>query len=153
MFIIILLLFIIFSPSFQTMKAAFYCEDLIKEIYIEDPVTQERKQIGYGPTKLESYWNTPAYFPELDAAPGDTLLFNCYSYSSVASCLGGGCFLINDICRCYSFDNGYKPYMTLSFSTNIDGKVCKIDTLRTPTGYGTFTYKHQIPLDANGITC
>ena len=147
MFIIILLLFIIFSPSFQTMKAAFYCEDLIKEIYIEDPVTQERKQIGYGPTKLESYWNTPAYFPELDAAPGDTLLFNCYSYLSVASCLGGGCFLINDICRCYSFENHLKPAWYVALSTTIEGKACNINLGVTYTGFGIFSYRHQIPLD------
>ena len=70
MFIIILLLFSIFSPSFQTMKIALYCEDVIKEIYKEDPIKKERKQFRYGPTTLESYLNILAYFPDLDVVQG-----------------------------------------------------------------------------------
>ena len=87
------------------------------------------------------------------AAPGDTLVFRCYSYKDLDVCVGGGCFLINDICRCYSFENHLKPAWYVALSTTIEGKPCNINLGVTYTGFGIFSYRHQIPLDAGGVTC
>ena len=122
MFTLILLIFSIFSPSFQTINTGFFCEDELKETYLEDPVTKKLTQIGYGPT--DGIWSTPSRIPDLAAAPGDILVFRCYSYKDLDVCVGGGCFLINDICRCYSFKNHLAPAWYVSLSTTIEGKPC-----------------------------
>ena len=81
MFTLIILIFSLFSPSFQTINASFFCEDELKESYIEDPVTKKLTQIGYGPT--DGIWSTPSRIPDLAAAPWDTLVFRCYSYKDL----------------------------------------------------------------------
>ena len=91
MFIFILLIFNIFSFSFQTIQAKFYCEDELRESYLEDPVTKELKYLGYGPS--DDNWETPSYIPNFAADPGDTIVINCYSHKGAEDCYGGGCFL------------------------------------------------------------
>ena len=130
MFIFIILIFNIFSPSFQIVHAKFYCEDEVQQIYLEDPVTKKLKYLRYGPS--DGNWRTPSDIPDLAADPGDTIIFKCYSHLDVADCWGGGCFLINNNCHCYNFyfeSTAYTPYEPYTFTTDIEGRPCILSVL------------------------
>ena len=101
MLISIFLFFNILSFSFQTIPALFYCDDILRQVYLIDETTQEKQLIGTGNER--GSWDEPNYFNYLKAAPGDLIRIICYTPNS--GLYGGGCFLLNNICRCYNFYN------------------------------------------------
>ena len=67
---------------------------------------------------------------------------------------GGGCFLINNDCRCYSFDTDSRTtYDYETRETSINNTECILDLVRRVSDEGTYSYQHIIPLDVGGITC
>ena len=115
-------IFFLFLPlSFQKIKAVFFCDDFLREIYKVDQSTQVITKIGNG---NGGDWQTPHYFPELEADQGDTIRINCYNINGET--FGGGCFLINDDCKCYSFDNGMTPYSICYRYPFLDDKRCTL---------------------------
>ena len=103
--VISLFLFInIFSISYQTVQAAFFCDDDIQDIYVVN---------GNSKTKIANKkagsHQTPYYYNNLDATPGDLLYFGCYN-SGGSITYAAGCFYIFDDCHCYMFNevNGIK---------------------------------------------
>ena len=147
-FIILFLCF--FSFSFQIIQAAFFCEDLLREVYLVDQ-SNELRQIAYGPDNGD--WERPNYILDLAADQGDTIKINCLSYVGMADTYGGGCFLINDNCRCYNFniERTISEYHTRY--AKLDGKDCSITLERSSVPPGNYSYQYQIPLDASGVTC
>ena len=146
-----LILFLnIFSLSFQTVQAVFYCDDYLKEVYIKDEITQELTHIATGIP--DGSWTTPNYFYDLEAAPGDLIQITCCNMNR--GVYGGGCFLINNNCLCYNFDcdiihNGQK----FDRQAILDGKQCNLKVVNYAGELKDYIYRHKIPLDANGITC
>ena len=135
--------------SLQKIQAALYCEDYLDEIYLVDPSTQGITQIGYG---WKGSWSTPYYFENLDADQGDTIRMNCRTFDE--NTYGGGCFLINNDCKCYSFDTDDRETASnVNRKTSINDKQCRIDLVRRVSDEGTYSYQHIIPLDVGGITC
>ena len=146
--VLIFLFFIIFPFSFQTIQAAFYCEDLLPTVYLRDPSTGV-KYLGSGNSPK---WEIPNIFFYLSAEQGDTIQIDCYSYLS-GDTYGGGCFTINNICRCYDFNTRPDPFQTIIRTTNLGGKSCSIPLRRSHVSDGTYSYIYRIPLDPNGVTC
>ena len=150
MVIFLIAFFGIFFLSFQTVQVAFFCDNYLKEVYIKDETTQELTHIATG--NPNGKWNKPNYFYDLKAAPGDLIQIICHNINF--DVYGGGCFLINNNCLCYNFDsdithNG-KEY---DREANLGGKQCNLKLASFIGELGDYTYRHKIPLDANGITC
>ena len=136
------------------MQAGFFCDNYLREVYLVDESTQSQKVIATG---WEGYYTDPYYFNNLDAAPGDLIRFKCYNKDGWT--YGAGCFFINNICRCYMFDNAIKEYTnklephsgTMTFgSTQCNLKVYFLNEFDVQKDY---YYQHYIPLDVGGITC
>ena len=144
----------LFSFSFETIQAAFFCEDLLQEVYLIDQSTGQSTKIGYGNVD-DSWdaWETPNYFYNLGAEQGDKIMINCYSHLGWADTYGGGCFLINGNCRCYDFNSEREPYEYHERSAKLDSKDCNIRLGRCKVDRGIYSYRYQIPLDTGGITC
>ena len=149
--IFIILFFCIFSFSFQIIQAAFFCDELLREVYLVDKSTGESSQIAHGPYNGD--WRDPNYFLNLAADQGDKIKINCYTNNADSNTYGGGCFLINDNCRCYDFNKEMTPYRPYTRSANLDGKDCSITLGRSEVPPGTYSYQYTIPLDTGGITC
>ena len=99
--IIILLNFL--SLSFQIIQSALFCDDQIRNIYVYNENTRAYTFLlrVWAP---EDCWK-PDYI-NLDIEPGARIKFECYNEET--SILGGGCFLINNQCKCYDFNlDGY----------------------------------------------
>ena len=74
MVIFLFLVFNIFSLSFQDIEAVFFCDDVIKAVYVVDgtnqiPISGERE------LNEEFIYN----YTHLDAVPGDLIKFTCYN--------------------------------------------------------------------------
>ena len=148
--VLIFLCFIIVPFSFQAIQAAFYCEDILPNVYLIDPSTGSQTSIGSG-TNLD--WEKPNIFTNLAADQGDTIQIDCASNYGDGDTVGGGCFLINNNCRCYDFNNRSDSFETIIRETQLDDKPCHISLRRSHVPNGTYSYTYRIPLDPNGITC
>ena len=153
--ILLILFFNLFSFSFQAIKAAFFCEDYLEEVYVVEGDTQ--RQITHGDQSYpKGAWNLPYYFLNLNASEGDLIRYNCKNNKKESS--GAGCFFLDNNCFCYDFyvnlerGNVYKP-KTATF----DGKSCNINVQCTKEevtkNQETYVYEHYIPLNATKITC
>ena len=98
--VISLFLFInIFSISYQTVQAAFFCDDDIQDIYVVKG--NEKKKIA---DKKAGNCYTTYYYKDLAAIPGDLIYFGCDNAGKGIT-FGAGCFYIYDTCHCYMFEN------------------------------------------------
>jgi len=104
---IILILLYCLNLSFQTIKSGLFCDDQIKEIYVYDE--------KLGDYRLLQSIEDPADgdnvdYVDLDVDPGALIKFKC-QHNGLQN-LGGGCFLINNKCYCYDFNNteGFEHY-------------------------------------------
>ena len=142
--------------TLQKVQTAIFCDNYIREIYLINETTKKEKVIANG---SEHYWAEPYYYNNLEADPGDLIKIKCYN--SEGWSFGAGCFLINNICRCYMFHDDYNKGYTnelgphpgkVTFENNIQ---CNIDVywINIFNIPGDYYYYHYIPLDANAITC
>ena len=144
----------IFLISFQTIQVGFFCDNFLREVYLIDESTKTQKVIATG---WEGFWKSPYYFEKLEAAPGDLIKFKCYNYDGWS--FGAGCFYINNICRCYMFENDIKEYSSAispySGTVTFGSKQCNINVyyLSEFNVAKDYYYQHYIPLDVDGITC
>ena len=95
---------------------------------------------------------------KLDADPGSLIQFSCYN--NEAWTYGAGCFIINEKCYCYNFDNiDNKEYSkTEKYSGEVkfeNNKTCNIEIkfLKEFNKREYYSYQHYIPLDVNEIEC
>ena len=139
--------------TFQNVQVAFFCDNFLREVYLINKSTQAQEKIATG---WEGFWKAPYYF-DLKAAPGDLIKFKCYNYDGWS--FGAGCFFINNICRCYMFENDIKEYSNkispYSGTANFGNNQCNINIyyLKEFNIVKDYYYQHYIPLDVNGITC
>ena len=78
------LFFNIFSLSFQTVQAALFCDDDLKEIYIVEGNIERKIADG-----VTGAWNKPFMYPSLNATPGDFIKMKCYNKKGgLKLCLG-----------------------------------------------------------------
>ena len=145
--ILIFLFFIIVPFSFQEIQAAFYCEDILPNVYLIDQSTGNLLNIGSG---TSVFWEDPNIFTYLAAEQGDTIQINCDSISDGDN-YGGGCFLINNNCHCYDFNTRVEYFETINYETELDDKPCHISLRRSHVPDGIYPYIYKIPLDPNGI--
>ena len=151
--IFLFLVFNIFSFSSQTIKAAFFCDDELKEIYVKEG---DNENLIVGQSNIPTGGvGVPYYFDKLNATPGDLIKFKCYNRWS--STYGAGCFLLNDNCHCYDFNTNLRQNnsATSHLSVTLGGKSCSID-IPDSLGHKANThyfYEHYIPLDASKISC
>ena len=150
--IFLFLIFNIFSFSFQTIQAVFFCDAQLKEIYVIEGNTQRSIEVGYG-----GNFETPHVFDNLNATPGDLIRFSCMNIEGFT--FGAGCFVLNNICHCYNFDtniprinNGiirsYNFGDDISFNLNV-----LYSQVQDTIGNYNYYYEHYIPLDVNKISC
>jgi len=152
---IILILLCCLSLSFQTIKSGLFCDDQIKEIYVYDERLGFYKYLQSVKNPVNC-WNVD--YVDLDVDPGALIKFKCYNAETLT--LGGGCFLINNRCLCYNFENtegyGY-DYNQLgnSFSVNFNNGIrCSHYTRYLKTQRkGDYYYYHYVPLDVDEIKC
>ena len=150
----ILILLNILTLSDQYVHAGFFCDNYLTKItlingttnYIIDVITDIK------PKDWKEY-----YSYELNADPGDLVKINCYNIDGPA--FGGGCFLINNKCKCYNFNingknlnrNGASHSGSLKFTNNLD---CDYNAIwLEQEEKGDHEYYNYIPLDVNGIRC
>ena len=150
MVIFLFLIFNIFSISFQDIEAVFFCDDVIKAVYVVDG-TNEIQISGEGKANGRFTFN----YTHLDAVPGDLIKFTCYSYGGASR--GAGCFVLNDQCYCDNFEinknHKYNPIISRSF--NFGHITCSMSNilLLEEELEGNQDYQHYIPLDASKISC
>ena len=123
--IFIILSFNSFFLSTETIKAGFFCDNFLREVYLIDE-SHSQKVIAKG---WEGFWKAPYIFENLEAAPGDLIKFKCYNFDGWT--FGAGCFLINNNCRCYMFENDIKEFsdkIAPYYGTvNFNNKQCNIN--------------------------
>ena len=151
-----LIFFIIFFNiffSFQSIPAAFFCDNYLREVEVLDKSTQSYKQVAYG---WNQNWDT-AYIFNIDANPGDLIRFRCLNVGGPT--LGAGCFLVDNNCYCYNFDNDVKRYSSsvqpFTGIADLAGKRCSLTVkfLDVNTDGVYYYYTHLIPIDANLLSC
>ncbi len=151
---IILILLNYFSLSFQIIQSAFFCDDRIQNVYVYNKSTGTYKFLLKVEDPKDCF--NPDYI-DLDVDPGDIIKFECFN--GAYGTLGGGCFLINNQCRCYDFeikghsiDFSQKPReFKAKFNNNI---TCnhKVNFVHGET-YTSYDFYHTVPLDAFEINC
>ena len=152
--ILLLLLANIFSPSYQTVDACFFCDDNIQDIYV---VTENgREKIA---NKKDGNCETPYLYKNLAASPGDLLYFGCHNSGGDIT-YAAGCFYIFDGCHCYMFNevNGIKySTSTVSRTANFgNNHICpfyNIYTLSEKDKRIIYYYQNYVPLDAKQVQC
>ena len=146
-----LLILNIFLFSFQNTPSLFYCDDILRKVYIVDKSSGNIiKDIGTG--SGSGSWDTPNYFYNLEADPGDHIRIICYTPNS--GVYGGGCFLVNNICYCYNFYNIYShEHASFTRGGTLGGKPCNVPLRQRSGQIGDYSYEQTIPLDVGGITC
>ena len=148
--VLILLFFIIVPFSFQSIQAAFFCEDVLPSVFLIDQSTGGKTYLDKG---RSTEWTTANIFTNLQAEQGDKIEINCDSNYGDGSTCGGGCFLINNICQCYDFSVRSNYFQIVERSTSLGGKQCYLPLKRFDFDGGIYTYTYRIPLDARGVTC
>ena len=140
----------IFSYSFQKIQAVFFCDDVLKDIYVVEGNIQRKIEEVY-----EGNFETPYVFNELNAAPGDLIKFNCMNREGFT--FGAGCFVLNNLCYCYDFNNTIPKnsnyYLTREY--NFGNIHCSIDVhyLLEERQIKDYIYEHYIPLDVSKLSC
>ena len=149
--IFLILFFYLFSFSFQTIQAVFFCDDIIKAIY----VLEESNEI-----KIEDEQDLNEEFiygfNNLNAVPGDLIKLTCNSLGGWS--FGAGCFVLNNDCHCYEFEidkpRNYIDFVSKSYTFgNIICSMPNIYPLEEIDNIIDYDYKHYIPLDASRISC
>ena len=150
---IFLILLYYTSFSFQKIKSGLFCDDRITEIYVYDE--------GLGCDRLIQSLENPkdcynVDYLDLDVDPGALIKFKCKN--DAAETLGGGCFLINNKCHCYDFDNieGFgHSNGGRNFEINFNNEISYSHYARFLVNGGGqyYQYQHYVPLDANEIKC
>jgi len=151
---IILILLYCLNLSFQTIKSGLFCDDHILDIYVYDE--------KLGDYRLLQSIEDPADgdnvdYVDLDVEPGALIKFKC-QHNGIHN-LGGGCFLINNKCYCYDFDNTegfeYYYYGNKTFVMNFNNEIsCKhYARYLVESKEGIYYYYHYVPLDVNEIKC
>ena len=143
-----------FSLSFQTIKSGLFCDDRIYRIYVYDESLKDYRilKILNNP---EDCYNVD--YVDLDVDPGALIKFQCYN--GAGETLGGGCFLINNKCHCYDFDNtegfghsnsgrSFSVYFNNGISCNYYARF-----LQDNREDRDYYYYHHVPLDVNQIKC
>ena len=148
-YIILILNLLLFS--YQSIQAGFFCDNYLREVYLIDENSHTQKVIANG---WEGFFTNPYIFENLQADPGDLIKFKCYNVDGWTN--GAGCFIVNEICRCYNFDNDIKEYTdkigplsgTITFNNN---RQCNIDAYRLKEFdvAKDYYYQHRIPLDVD----
>ena len=153
MVIFLLLLANIFSLSHQNVRAAFFCDDDIQDIYVVNGASKSKIA-----DKISGSHATPYYYRNLAATPGDLIYFGCTN-SGGSTTYAAGCFYIFDDCHCYMFNevNGIK-YTTSTLSRTADfgnNHICVFDTIQRLSEEKRITYYYQnyVPLDAKKVQC
>ena len=142
-----------FFLSTEAIKAGFFCDNFLREVYLIDE-SHSQKVIAKG---WEGSWKAPYIFENLEAAPGDLIKFKCYNFDGWT--FGAGCFLINNNCRCYMFENDIKEFsdkiVPYYGTVNFNNKQCNMNIyyLKEFNVKKDYYYQHYIPLDVDGIEC
>ena len=150
---IILILLNYLSLSFQIIQSALFCDDQIGRIY------KYNESIGDYEFLLrvkdpKDCWE-PDYI-DLDVDPGAVIKFECFNAASFI--LGGGCFLINNECKCYNFsivgNNFDKSEETRPYQAKLNNTICNYKA-KCFLGKDSTTYEfyYTVPLDPNEIKC
>jgi len=151
---IILILLYCLSLSFQTIQSGLVCDDTMKDIYVYDAKLGNYRLLKHIYNPADCYG---VDYVDLDVDPGDFIKFTCYNKNGPT--LGGGCFLINNICRCYDFNvNGRginKEKDPWHFEVEFgNSRICNYYAkYRQPEDEATLVYYYNVPLDVDGITC
>ena len=151
---IILILLYCLRLSFQKIQSGLFCDDRILRIYRYDE--------SLGRYILLKYVDNPADcnnvdYIDLDVSPGDRIKFECRNDAKEA--LGGGCFLINNQCKCYDFhidgNDFYYIGETRNFLLYFPYKKCsyKAKLLKQNVVPYINDFYHDVPLDATEIKC
>ena len=151
---IILIFLNVLTFSFQIVPTRIFCDNFLREIYLIDENTHSQKTIAI--EKIERMWDDHYSYDNLNVDPGALIKFKCYNVDGPT--LGAGCFLINNKCRCYTFNIdgqkiNYGNPMTykVQFKNNIK---CEYTTYWLYTfDPGDYYYYHYVPSDVDGITC
>ena len=140
--------------SFQIVPTRIFCDNFLREIYLIDEKTHSQKTIAI--EKIERMWDDHYSYDNLNVDPGALIKFKCYNVDGPT--LGAGCFLINNKCRCYTFNIdgqkvNYGNPMTYKVKFKNDIK-CEYKTYWLYTfDPGDYYYYHYVPLDVDGNTC
>ena len=151
---IILILLNYLSLSFQIIQSALFCDDQIGNIYVYNESIRAYTFL-LAVEDPKDCWN-PDYV-DLDVDPGAVIKFECYNAHT--SILGGGCFLINNQCRCYDFNivgsNFDYTEETRLFQAKFNNNITCNHKVKCFLGkdYTTYEYYHTVPLDAFEIKC
>ena len=153
--VIFLFLFInIFSISYQTVQAAFFCDDDIQDIYVVKG--NEKKKIA---DKIPGNCYTTYYYKDLAAIPGDLIYFGCDNAGKGIT-FGAGCFYIYDTCHCYMFENvdgiQYDYSSSQTRIADFGSKICMFNglhALEEKEVQKMYYYQNYVPLDASRIQC
>ena len=152
--IIFLILLNYLGLSFQIIQSALFCDDRIQNIYVYNESTRSFKFLLKVKDPKDCF--NPDYI-DLDVDPGALIKFECSNGASDS--LGGGCFLINNHCKCYDFNVvGYiydyftepRPFkVKFNNDTTCEHKAKFIKGKE----YTTFEFYHSVPLDTDEIKC
>ena len=151
---IILIFLNVLTFSFQIVPTRIFCDNFLREIYLIDENTHSQKTIAI--EKIERMWDDHYSYDNLNVDPGALIKFKCYNVDGPT--LGAGCFLINNKCRCYTFNIdgqsvNYGNPMTYKVQFK-NGIKCEYKTYWLYTfNPGDYYYYHHVPLDVDGITC
>ena len=151
--VISLFLFInIFSISYQTVQAAFFCDDDIQDIYVIKG--NDKKKIA---DKKPGNCYTTYYYKDLAAIPGDLIYFGCDNAGKGIT-FGAGCFYIYDTCHCYMFENvdgiQYDYSSSQTRIADFGSKICMFNglhALKEKEVQKMYYYQNYVPLDASRI--
>ena len=147
------LVFKIFSISFQGIPTAFFCDDLLKGVYVVNGNNLKKIDNGW-----DGSWEDPYVYDNLDIAPGD--LVRMYCKNELTDTFGAGCFFVYNKCYCGHFyigdvipeKNDDEHY---SRTAKLNGKDCSMTVYHLKeTGYlKIYEYQHYVPLDVNDLSC
>ena len=150
----ILILLNALTLSVQYVHAGFFCDDYLTKLTLINGATDFI--IGTISNIEKKEWKD-YYSYELNADPGDLVKINCYNKEGPA--FGGGCFLINNYCRCYNFNidgknlnkNNAFHSGRLIFNNN---RKCDYKAIwLQQEEIGDHEYYYYIPLDVDAIRC
>ena len=155
MVIFLLLLANIFSISYQTVDACFFCDDNIQDIYVVNGATKTKIA-----DKKSGNCETPYLYKGLAATPGDLIYFGC-SNSGGDITYGGGCFYIFDSCYCNMFnevnglqyDTSYTLSRTADFGSNHKCQFNNMHPLKERDNRKIYYFQNYVPLDVSQIKC
>ena len=150
MVIFLFLVFNIFYLFLQDIEAVFFCDDIIKAVYVVDgtnqiPISGERE------LNEKFIYN----YTHLDAVPGDLIKFTCLN--GKVPTFGAGCFVLDNQCYCDNFeiDKDHNNNKNFERSFNFGHITCTMSGIiklqEEINGY--YDYQHYIPLDATKISC